>query len=377
MYEVTFQDYQVPPPQNFETGDTLSDNPPPDPATLIEFIDDVETILTGTDETIDDDELALLAPDEWEIFLAGLLGFVSAGPLGSDQNSYYDDHSNEAPLGVGFVQFMDDFGWMDSIERMAGYHYYDYLQGHDPELLAASEAAHRFVYAATSGGGGLASLAGMPFSLTANGFFLTFTWHNGSAPVATFAPDPNDPHSVVVTAAGLGYWTAQATPDPSAGSGATDVPYAWDFTGMSTDALATMHYVSEALQYLDDSPAAVELLRAAVLAGVKIRIVTGATESAYHPETNVVFWNPAMAVRFVNGAIMSPAMVLAHELAHGVGRILNPVGDPDYGNTEDRRVIMNYEQVIAGQLGEPSRSDHNGTTVFSIQNVTYHRPPGG
>ncbi|HEV2816117.1 MAG TPA: hypothetical protein VGW40_02695 [Allosphingosinicella sp.] len=61
MYEITFQDYQIPPSQNF--GD-VSENPPPDPTTLTEFIDDVETILTGTGETIDDEELALLTPDE-------------------------------------------------------------------------------------------------------------------------------------------------------------------------------------------------------------------------------------------------------------------------------------------------------------------------
>jgi len=378
MYEVTFQDYQVPPSQNFQPGDTIPDDPPPpDPSTFIEFEEDVETMLTGTGETIEVEELALLTADEWETFLMQLLGFVSAGPLGSDQNSYYDDHSDEAPLGVGFAQFMHDFGWMDSIQRMAGYHYFDYLVDHDPELLAVSEAAHRFAHAANSTGSGLASLAGMPFSLSANGFFLTFTWHNGSAPVPSFAPDPNDPHSgVVVTAASLGYWTVRAAPDPSAGSIASDVPYAWDFTGIGLDALATMHYVSEALQYLDDSPAAVELLRAAVAAGVKIRIVSGATPTEYHSEVNTVFWNPTRAIRLTNGAIMSSAMALIHELAHGVNRISHPADDPQYEDVEERRVVETYEHIIAQQLGEPTRNDHFGIPI-PVDNVTYHAPPPG
>jgi hypothetical protein len=121
-----------------------------------------------------------------------------------------------------------------------------------------------------------------PLSLSA------VSWHNGSAPVPTFTPDPNDPHSVVVTAASLGYWTVQAAPDPSAGSGASDVPYGWDFTGMGLDALATMHYVSEALQYLAHSPTALQLLRDARAHHVTIVIQT---ERESFTVGSVVHWN--------------------------------------------------------------------------------------
>ena len=80
-----------------------------------------------------------------------------------------------------------------------------------------------------------------------------------------------------------------------------------------------------------------------------------------------------MAVRFLDGAVMSPAMVLIHELAHAINFIADPIPDPQYGNSEDRRVIVNYENVIAAQLGEPIRNSHDGTFLF-VPTVTYHSP---
>ena len=82
-----------------------------------------------------------------------------------------------------------------------------------------------------------------------------------------------------------------------------------------------------------------------------------------------------MAVRLTNGGIMSAAMGLIHELAHSIDNIRNPAPDAQYGDVENRRVIVNYEQIIAAQLGEPTRDNHGGTAVFGLGSVTYHAPP--
>jgi len=342
----------------------------PPPTTETEFLEDVTEILTGTGGSLDPDDLSLIMPEEWEAFLAALLGFVS-GPAGADQNSYYDDHSNEAPLGEYFLQA---WSWLPSVHQLPGYHYYDYLtQDIDPEFLEWAYSVHLAAWMFSDAGVSLEDIEGTPFQMVVDGSPITIIWHSGPAPASNLQPDPNDPDAIVVTASN-GYFTVQPPAnDPSSDNGHT--PIATDYMDWTTGNMPYMPFLNEALQYLDDSPLALQVMIAAVQAGVRVVIVTGTTLTAYHPETNTVFWNPGMAVRLTNGGIMSPAMCLIHELAHAVGNIANPTPDSQYGNSEDRRVIVNFEQIIAAQLGEPTRNNHLGTPVFGIGSVTYHTPP--
>jgi len=169
-----------------------------------------------------------------------------------------------------------------------------------------------------------------------------------------------------------GYFTVQDTP-PGPSTGDDAPPMATDFMDWTTANMPYMRFVNQALLYLAESPLALEVMWAAKNAGVHLAIVTGDIEWGYRAATNTVFWNPGMAVRFLDGAVMSPAMVLIHELAHAINFIANPTPDPQYGNSEDRRVIVNYENLIAAQLGEPTRNNHVGTPLY-VPTVTYHRP---
>src|SRR3990170_6930176 len=91
--------------------------------------DDV-TVMTG------DQRVAYLQTlDE---FLDGV--YTASYSQGSDQNSYYTDYADAAPLGMDFIE---TYGWMPHVQQMAGYQYYNYLtQDIDPEFLEAISDAN-------------------------------------------------------------------------------------------------------------------------------------------------------------------------------------------------------------------------------------------
>jgi hypothetical protein len=74
-------------------------------------------------------------------------------------------------------------------------------------------------------------------------------------------------------------------------------------------------------------------------------------------------------VRDRNGAKISPATGLLHELAHAVGFDVDPSGfwdrvsqkDPIWGDMEEKRVIETVENVFARAKNEGVRSTHFGT----------------
>lgn len=359
--ESSSQWFDIPP----ETGDS-----PPTPEE--EFADDVSRILSGTGGTISAADLDLVPEEEWDSFLAGLLGFVSAPSGGSNQNSYYDDHSNEAPLGEYFVDY---WGFLPSIQHMPGYHYYDYLtQNIDPEFMEWAYAAYSGASVFAESDLSLGDIENLPFQMIVDGRPITIVWHSGPAPASNFQTDPNDSNAVVVNAS-LGYFSVRADPlSPSTGS--ETPPTGLDLMQLNEDNAPYIRFLDQALRYLDDSPLAVQIMLAAFNAGVKIKIVTGASDSRFDIAHNVVEWNPGMALRLSNGGVMSPSMVLIHELAHG---IVNLFGDDfQYDTVEERFIIEHYEQIIAAHLGEPIRENHRGTPVFGIGTVTYHvpAPPG-
>ena len=80
---------------------------------------------------------------------------------------------------------------------------------------------------------------------------------------------------------------------------------------------------------------------------------------------NVVRWDPHSALKTTEGGRQSPALGLGHELDHALQRATNPnqprYPDPQYDNSEERRVITGSEASAARTLGDDRRYDHSGT----------------
>lgn len=222
MWEVLFQEYEMIGGENLPPVPDYGDPeyPPYDvPTTEAEFVTEVAELLTGTGASLDTPDLELVMSQDWETFLAGLLGFVDgAQQSGGGQNSNYDDrYANTSPLGEFFIR---DFQWLPSVQRLPGYHYYDYLtQDIDPEYLEFAYVAHQGASIFADAGVTLAEIEGMPFQMVLEGRAITVIWHSGLAPAPNLQPVPNDPDAIVVTAT-LGYFTVQAPPPgPSTGGG--------------------------------------------------------------------------------------------------------------------------------------------------------------
>lgn len=86
----------------------------------------------------------------------------------------------------------------------------------------------------------------------------------------------------------------------------------------------------------------------------------------FDPATQTVAWDPYSALRTARGGTQSPALGLAHEIAHAVE---NPVReaalsartDAHYDDAEEARVIRGSERHAARTLGEGVRFDHRGS----------------
>jgi RHS repeat-associated protein len=86
----------------------------------------------------------------------------------------------------------------------------------------------------------------------------------------------------------------------------------------------------------------------------------------YDPETRTVYWDPHSALQTTQGGHQTPALGLGHEMAHATGNrhdtaVLSNTPDARYDTKEERRVILNYENPAARELGESTRSNHGGT----------------
>ena len=86
----------------------------------------------------------------------------------------------------------------------------------------------------------------------------------------------------------------------------------------------------------------------------------------YDPNTRTVYWDPHSALRTTTGGNQTPALGLGHEMGHATGdrqqnAVLSNTPDQRYDNKEERRVIRNYENPAARELGESPRYNHAGT----------------
>jgi hypothetical protein len=86
----------------------------------------------------------------------------------------------------------------------------------------------------------------------------------------------------------------------------------------------------------------------------------------FDPATDTIAWDPYSALRTTRGGRQSPALGLAHEIAHAVE---SPRRQADlssrvrarYDNDEEARVIRGSERHAARVLGEGIRFDHRGS----------------
>lgn len=89
--------------------------------------------------------------------------------------------------------------------------------------------------------------------------------------------------------------------------------------------------------------------------------------------SRTIIWNPLLGVEdSSNGARISPATVLLHEMGHAAGYDADPAGyanrtntpDANYKNAEERRVTTEIENPFAQRKGEGTRQSHSGNYTY-------------
>ncbi|MDO9319288.1 MAG: RHS repeat-associated core domain-containing protein [Gammaproteobacteria bacterium] len=156
--------------------------------------------------------------------------------------------------------------------------------------------------------------------------------------------------------------------------------------------------VQEALGYLSSqSPTFVDLLAEAVAGGVSIAVDPTAIRNEVDELTNTIIWNPTQGLAQEMG-ITSPALMLAHELAHsvslsniGVDQFLEDLALPmiyvgpatsdttgsggsfkPSGISIEETRATDIQNKIARELNEVQRRDYNDGKAFPAPNVTYN-----
>lgn len=102
---------------------------------------------------------------------------------------------------------------------------------------------------------------------------------------------------------------------------------------------------------------------------INLNVVHSGVDETYMGSTvRTISWDPGQAHQVVdsNGVygIQSPAMALAHEIAHAI-----------YG--ADENAATAFETQVAHELGEPTRADYNSVTAnVQVTNSTEHTDNG-
>jgi RHS repeat-associated protein len=122
--------------------------------------------------------------------------------------------------------------------------------------------------------------------------------------------------------------------------------------------------VATAEGYLSKSKAMRPVLKAFKSGHFHLSLINDGNDR-YDPATRTVYWDPNSALETTDGGHQTPALGFGHEMAHATGNRhmtaeLSGTADPQYDTREERRVILNYEDPAARQLGESTRHDHGG-----------------
>ncbi|HEY3358409.1 MAG TPA: RHS repeat-associated core domain-containing protein [Polyangia bacterium] len=149
-----------------------------------------------------------------------------------------------------------------------------------------------------------------------------------------------------------------------------------------TGGMAAWAFVTSAFDYLRADPgmaAAIDRLeRASTTYTITVDEHIGNNE--WNSWTNGITWNPHVGARCSDrsGEGMSPALMLAHELAHADGPwyrgALGWIPSGPFDNLEEKRVILGPEHAAARTLGEGMRNDHDGNP-FWVPSPTMSQDP--
>lgn len=163
-----------------------------------------------------------------------------------------------------------------------------------------------------------------------------------------------------------------STPRPASSPGPKIVPPADpEFRAKYEAAIAYLKQTQKAreiIQALDsDSPIRIEIRPWKEIANVSVHDA----HNAYVPETGRLYWSPDHGLEWQSqlgiAYYRSPAISLLHELAHAYHNMIDPVRysietiqtGGRWNKEEERRTILEIENVVAGELGEPKRYWHN------------------
>ena len=150
--------------------------------------------------------------------------------------------------------------------------------------------------------------------------------------------------------------------------------------------------VSESFK--SDFKQAVSYMKQNGISGMLIQLMTSpnvyflsegieSNSNEFNPNTKTITWNSRLGIITDNLYEMSPVEALNHEIDHAWGYETNPVQqkmlgkieDSNYGNLEEKRVIMGSEQETAQKLGklkpgEVTRNNHNGSAYETTSPIS-------
>jgi hypothetical protein len=142
--------------------------------------------------------------------------------------------------------------------------------------------------------------------------------------------------------------------------------------------------VADAFAYLRRSPTAAALISDVMHGPVDVTLIERQHSmdqnpfvdqpwpAEFDPDDKTIEFNPTLGIRTPEGAILSPALVLAHELGHIRECTRNPTRDlleavtpdPNFPNARERRNCIDVEFRIADELGEPLHLSRRHVGVF-------------
>jgi RHS repeat-associated protein len=133
---------------------------------------------------------------------------------------------------------------------------------------------------------------------------------------------------------------------------------------------------TQALAYLRQDPGMSQIIQDLENSATEYDVVyansdAGDYRTAFNRQTNVISWDPTSAICATDGARISPALALGHEMAHADrgfwagllqswDRLIGTYDVPEYDNVEEQRVITGPEAAAARHLGEDVRTTHHG-----------------
>jgi len=130
-----------------------------------------------------------------------------------------------------------------------------------------------------------------------------------------------------------------------------------------------------AIEYLSKDPGEKDIIKGLQDSATdyKVEIVHDGNDQ-FDPATNTISWDPrsSLATESDNGKLdggtQSPALGLGHELDHGFGQDQGTTengNDQQYGDKEEKRVIVKSETPASETLKEGSRVNHKGVPYES------------